>query len=333
MSFSPGVPVTGFGTVSTVPDLPAEFGERFRSHRYDLGDIALHAVTGGSGPALLLVGGWPQFWWQWRKIMPRLADDFSVIAVDPRGVGRSDLPETGYDSITAAHDLAQLMTALGHDTFRLVGHDLGMVLAYALAADHPGRVTDLVLAEAALPGISDAPSVLPAANRAVDATWHFMFNRLASVNEELVEGREDIYFRDQFAAKGATPTAIPHDVVGVYVDALRRPGALHASFQYYRALDTTIAQNEQRARTPLPMPVLAVGGATSRGAGVAADVRRVAGRVTELVIDGCGHYVAEEAPEAFTSALLSFFASRTPSTSDREVPPRAIAARLPSGRA
>ncbi|MFG1643495.1 alpha/beta fold hydrolase [Amycolatopsis sp. NPDC049252] len=309
MSRVPAEPVTGFGTVTTLPDLPARFDELFRSDRYDLGDITLHAVTGGSGPALLLVGGWPQFWWQWRKVMPRLAQDFSVVAVDPRGVGRSDKPETGYDSVTAADDLARLMTALGHGRFKVVGHDVGMMLAYALAADNPSRVEHLVLAEAALPGISDAPSVIPSVNRAVDTMWHFMFNRLASVNEKLVEGREDVYFRDQFSVKGATPATMPHDVVSVYVDALRQPGALHASFQYYRALDVTIAQNQERTRTLLPMPVLAVGGATSRGAGVAADARRVADQVTELVLEGCGHYVPEEAPEALISAVLPFFAS------------------------
>jgi pimeloyl-ACP methyl ester carboxylesterase len=289
--------------------LPDGLGERFRGRRYDLGEVSLHAVTGGTGPAVLLVGGWPQFWWQWRKVMPRLAEQYTVVAVDPRGVGLSDMPEHGYDSITAAGDLARLMTLLGHDRFRAVGHDVGMMLAYALAADQPSRVTQLVLAEAALPGISDDPSALPPISRAVEATWHFMFNRLESINEKLVEGREDVYFGDQFARKGATATAMPDDVVSVYVDALRRPGALHASFQYYRHLDVTIAQNKQRMRTPLTMPVLAVGGAAFRGAGVAADVRRVAPNVTELVIDGCGHYVPEEAPEEFTSAVLSFFAS------------------------
>ncbi|MEU6058249.1 alpha/beta hydrolase [Streptomyces sp. NPDC047097] len=308
MTLVPAEPVTGFGTVTAVPDLPAGFAERFRSNRYDLGDISLHAVTGGSGPALLLVGGWPQFWWQWRKVMLPLSEHFTVIAVDPRGVGRSDRPETGYDSVTAAQDLARLMTGLDHEEFRLVGHDVGMMLAYALAGDHPSRVIQLVLAEAALPGISDDPSALPPATRAVQATWHFMFNRLPSVNEKLVEGREDLYFGDQFATKGATPDAMPSEAVALYVEALRRPGALHASFQPYRALDATIAQNKVRMRTPLTMPVLAVGGAAFRGAGVASDVRRVATDVKELVIEGCGHYVPEEAPDALISALLTFFA-------------------------
>ncbi|MFJ6700053.1 alpha/beta fold hydrolase [Streptomyces sp. NPDC091272] len=165
-----------------------------------------------------------------------------------------------------------------------------------------------MLAEAAFPGISDDPSATPLATRAVEATWHFMFNRLPSVNEKLVEGREDLYFRDQFAAKGATPGAMHPDVIDVYIEALRQPGALHASFQYYRALDVTILQNQKQTLTPLSMPVLAVGGAAFRGAGVADDVRRIATDVKKLVIEGCGHYVPEEAPDTFVSALLSFFA-------------------------
>nr|WP_157408424.1 alpha/beta hydrolase [Actinoplanes sp. N902-109] len=287
----------------SLPDLPAGFAERFHSDRYDVGDVRLHAVTGGTGPALLLVGGWPQFWWQWRKVMPRLAGHFTVVAVDPRGTGRSDKPETGYDSTTAGADLARLMTVLGHDSFGVIGHDVGMVQAYALAADHPGRVTRLVLAEAALPGVSPMPAVLPPSNQVADMTWHFLFNRLTDVNERLVEGREEIFFGHQFAVKGP----LPDETVAVYVDALRRPGALHASFQSYRALDVSIAQNTERARTPLPVPVLAVGGSRSRGAAVAADVRRIATEVTELVLEDCGHYVAEEAPDAFSTAVLAFF--------------------------
>lgn len=305
---TPSTPISGFGTVSESTGVPEGFAEQFESRRYDLGRIGLHAVTGGSGPAVLLVGGWPQFWWQWRKIMPRLAEQYSVVAVDPRGVGRSDLPETGYDSASAALDLAELMTALGHERFHVVGHDIGMVIAYALAADHPARVERLVLAEALLPGISDEPSAVPESGQRVPALWHFMFNRLAALNERLVAGREDVYLGDQFATKGATPATMSPQVVDVYVEALRRPGALHASFRYYRAFDETIAQNRERARTPLRLPVLAVGGATSRHAVVAADVRRVATEVTELVVPGCGHYVPEEQPELFGDALLDFLA-------------------------
>ena len=325
--------LTGFGTVAGVPDLPAGFADRFRSDLYTLDDVRLHAVTGGSGTPLLLVCGWPQFWWQWRKVMPALAETYSVVAVDPRGVGRSDKPETGYDTGTAAADLLALMDRLGHERFDLIGQDVGMWIGYALAADAPGRVRRLVLAEANLPGISTPPSVLPDDPRVVQLQWHFMFNRLASVNEQLVEGREDVYFRDQFAVKGATPTAMGAETVDVYLDALRRPGALHASFQYYRELEATMAQNQRRARTPLEMPILAVGGQTSRGSTVADDLRRVATDVTELSLPGVGHYVSEEAPEEFLHATTAFLGSTDPAAAAGERAPRRLTWSGPHPRA
>jgi pimeloyl-ACP methyl ester carboxylesterase len=296
-----------FGTVTTLPDLPADFTNQFTSQYCPVDGVRLHVVTGGTGPPLMLVGGWPQFWWQWRKIMPRLAAHFSVVVIDPRGLGASDKPEAGYDTGTAAADLLGVMDQLGHHRFSLVGHDVGMWLSYAAAADAPERISRLVLMEANLPGISPPPSALPDDNRGIDRLWHFMFNRLPEVNERLVEGREDIYFGNQFAVKGATPTAMPVASVEVYLRALRQPGALHAAFHYYRALEATIKQNRERARRkPLQMPVLAVGGGEHRAETVAADVRAIARDVTPLTIDGCGHYVAEEAPTEILAAMLKF---------------------------
>ena len=123
----------------------------------DAGDLRLHAVVGGEGPPLLLVHGWPQTWYAWRFVMPALAKDFEVIAVDQRGIGLSDKPEDGYDIGTLAGDLVALMDALGHERFALYGTDTGMPIAYALAADHPDRVERLVVSEAPLPGILRSP--------------------------------------------------------------------------------------------------------------------------------------------------------------------------------
>ncbi len=123
----------GPGSVSGAPNLPAGFTDTFTSRYVDTGEVRLHAVIGGEGPPLLLVHGWPQTWYAWRMLMPALARDFQVIAVDQRGIGLSDKPAGGYDTGTQANDMVALMEALGHQRFAMVGVDTGMPIAYALA--------------------------------------------------------------------------------------------------------------------------------------------------------------------------------------------------------
>ena len=127
----------GPGSVSGAPGLPAGFTDTFTSRYVDTGDVRLHAVIGGDGPPLLLVHGWPETWYAWRLVMPALARDFQVIAVDQRGIGLSDKPLDGYDTGTLANDLIGLMDALGHDRFAVVGHDTGFAISYALAVRSP----------------------------------------------------------------------------------------------------------------------------------------------------------------------------------------------------
>src|SRR5918997_103057 len=137
----------GPGSVSGAPNLPDGFTDTFPSRYIDTGDLRQHAVIGGEGPPLLLVHGWPQTWYQYRLVMPELARDFEVIAVDQRGIGLSDKPRGGYDIGTLAADMVALMDSLGHQRFAMVGHDTGYFIGYALAADHPDRVARLVVAE------------------------------------------------------------------------------------------------------------------------------------------------------------------------------------------
>ncbi|WP_170155898.1 alpha/beta fold hydrolase [Umezawaea tangerina] len=290
--------------------LPDGFTDVFTSRLVEVDGLRLHAVTGGDGPPLLLISGWPQTWYAWREMMPALAREHTVVAVDSRGAGLSDKPDGGYDAGTLAADLVALMSALGHDRFDVVGHDIGMWTGYALAADHPERVGRLAVVDAIIPGLTPAPpffSPAPVTQR----FWHFAFNRLPDLNEELVRGRERLFFGYQFATKAATPTTIPEHAVDVYVDAIvADPRGLRASFSYYRALDDTIAQNEQRRKTRLTLPVLAIGGARYSGAMVAETMRLAADDVTEVVIDDCGHYAAEEQPARFTEALEDFLATK-----------------------
>jgi pimeloyl-ACP methyl ester carboxylesterase len=297
----------GPGSVSGAPNLPAGFAGMFTSHYVDTGEVRLHAVTGGEGPPLLLVHGWPQTWYAWRMVMPTLARDFSVVAVDQRGIGLSGKPQDGYDTGTLASDLVALMETLGHQRFALYGTDVGMPIAYALAADHPDRVDRLAVSEAPLPGISPSPPLFlpPGLN---ERLWHLAFNQLPQVNEQLVTGREDIFFGAEFDASAGT-NKLPSDAVRYYIDTLASdPGHLRGSFGFYRAIPTSSAQNQKRKTQRLTIPVLAIGGEESSGEGVGNTMKLVADDVQTVVLAGSGHWVAEQAPDQLLAALTTFLA-------------------------
>jgi pimeloyl-ACP methyl ester carboxylesterase len=297
----------GLGSVAQAPDLPPGFTSRF----IHANGLRQHAVIGGDGPPLLLVHGWPQFWYQFRLIMPGLARDFQVIAPDQRGRGLTSKPPpggtgSGYDTGTLADDLAALMDALGHQSFSVVGCDTGMDIAYALAADHRDRVDRLAVAEAPLPGISPSPPLfLPSALN--EHLFHIMFNRLPTMNVELVHGREDTFFGFIFDVEAFKK--LPGAAVRIYIDNLADSlASLSGSFGFYRALDTTTAQNIQRAKTKLTVPVLAIGGAESGGTRPGDAMMLAANNVQTVVLPGCGHFVAEEAPGEMLTALTAFLA-------------------------
>ena len=297
----------GPGSVSGAPNLPAGFADTFTSRYVDTGQLRLHAVTGGGGPPLLLVHGWPQIWYAWRMLMPALARDFSVVAVDQRGIGLSDKPQGGYDAGTLASDLVKLMDALGHRRFALYGTDVGMPISYALAADHPDRVERLVVSEAPLPGISPSPPLFlpPVLNARL---WHLAFNQLPQINEQLVTGREDIFFGAEFDASAGT-RKLPDDAVKYYIDTLAAdPDHLRGSFEFYRAIPATSAQNQQRMTRRLTLPVLAIGGEESVADGAGKTMKLVADDVQTMVLAGSGHWVAEQAPEQLLAALTEFLA-------------------------
>src|SRR5215468_10817105 len=274
----------GPGSVSGAPNLPAGFADTFSSRYIDTGEARLHAVIGGDGPPLLLVHGWPETWYAWRFVMPALARDFAIIAVDQRGIGLSDKPQDGYDTGTQANDMVTLMQVLGHEQFAVYGTDTGMPIAYAMAADHPERVERLVVSEAPLPGVTPSPPLFlpPVLNARL---WHLAFNQLPpEVNEALVAGRAEIFFGSEFAASAGTKQ-LPADGVKDYVATLAAsPEALRGSFEFYRAIPTSAAQNETRKDRRLTMPVLAIGGAESGMEGVEATMGLVADDVSGVVL-------------------------------------------------
>jgi pimeloyl-ACP methyl ester carboxylesterase len=295
----------GLGSVSAAPNLPAKFTDTFTSRYIDIGELHLHAVIGGKGPPLLLVHGWPENWYAWRLLMPELASAFEIIAVDQRGVGLSGKPQDGYDTGTLAGDMIALMDTLGHEQFAVVGHDTGFAISYALAADHPERIKRVVLAEIPGPPLASAspPLFVPAPLN--NRLWHIPFSRVENVPEQLVEGRERIFFGYEFAIQGGK---LPDEVVEYYVSLVSRQDALRGSLGFYRALDATLAQNEERRTRQLTMPVLAIGGGASYGAHVGEAMRHLANDVQSVIISGAGHWVAEEEPDQVLAALTTFLA-------------------------
>jgi pimeloyl-ACP methyl ester carboxylesterase len=293
----------GPGSVSGAPNLPEGFTDTFTSRVIDTGDVRLHAVIGGDGPPLLLVHGWPETWYAWRLLMPALARDFTVIAVDQRGIGLSDKPADGYDTGTLAADLVNLMDALGHERFAVVGHDTGFAISYAVAADYPDRVDRVALAEIPGPPATafSPPAFVPTAIN--NKLWHIPFNRVDTLPEQLIRGREDIYFGYEFAIQGGK---LPDDLVNYYVGLVSNPDSLRGSLGFYRAFDATLAQNDERTSRRLTMPVLAIGGAQSYGPHVGEVMTSLADDVQTAVIAGAGHWVAEQAPEELLTALTAF---------------------------
>lgn len=303
----------GFGSVVNSPNLPAGFRRTFRSVYVEANGIRQHVVVGGDGPPLLLIHGWPENWYAWRFVMPELARRFTVIVPDQRGIGLTTKTEDGYDSATLASDLAALMTALGHSKFAVVGHDTGYIVGYALAADHRARVERIALAEIpGPPGVQEDPTQPPPPPMFVpeplnNKLWHIPFNR---VNDELildmVSSNADAYYRYEYNIQGGGAT-LPDYAIDYYIRLFTRTRTdLRASFGLYRAWDHHLAQNIARQQSKLTIPVLGIGGANSWGPFPGDAMRAAATNVQTLVIPGCGHWVAEQAPQALLSALGDF---------------------------
>jgi pimeloyl-ACP methyl ester carboxylesterase len=306
-SSAPNPAPDAFGSVSTAPRLPAGFTKTFKSRFVKANGIRQHVVIGGEGPPLLLVHGWPENWYAWRFLMPALARDYTVIAPDQRGIGLSEKTQGGYDAGTLADDLAALMTKLGHERFAVVGHDTGYIISYALAADHRDRVDRLAVAEIpGPPGVGDDPSLFlpePVNNK----VWHIPFNR---VNDDLivdmVHSNADGFYDYEFAIQAGGAT-LPDYAIDYYTRLYNRNKVvLRATFGLYRAWDAHVTQNKERAKTPLTIPVVGIGGENSWGALAGEGLKPAANDVQTVVISGVGHWVAETAPKRMLKTLDSF---------------------------
>jgi pimeloyl-ACP methyl ester carboxylesterase len=255
----------------------------------------------------VLVHGFPQTWWEWRHVIPALVDaGYRVVAPDYRGAGHSWRPAAGYDKRTVAADIHRLLHEhLAIDApIVLAGHDIGLMVAYAYAQAYREDVARLVVIDAPLPGTTVFDRL-----RSDPRVWHFAFHGVRDLAELLVAGREREYLRFFFDARTSDPSAVGDEDLDVYVSAYSQPGAMRAGFELYRAFDQDAQDNRDAlaGNGKLEIPVLAVGGETSTsGALVEAMMREVAADVTGLIVPGTAHWVAEENPRAFLSALLEF---------------------------
>jgi pimeloyl-ACP methyl ester carboxylesterase len=270
--------------------------------------LRMHYVAAGDGArTIVLLHGFPQTWWQWRHVIPAFVGaGFRVIAPDYRGAGHSWRPPGGYDKHTMAHDIQRLLREhLGVDgAVVLVGHDIGLMVAYAYARRYGDEVAGLVVVDAPLPGTEVFTRL-----RSDPRVWHFAFHGARDVAEMLVAGRERQYLQYFFNARSADPSAISDADLDVYASAYSSPGGMRAGFELYRAFDQDAADNRASLDRDgkLAIPVLAVGGATSTsGALVAEMMREVATDVTGVRIPGTAHWIPEERPRALVDAVLEF---------------------------
>ncbi|MFD0987294.1 alpha/beta fold hydrolase [Methyloligella solikamskensis] len=284
-----------------VAERPAGLPDGARSRFAQINGIRMHYVTMGSGPLVVLLHGWPETWFSWREQMRWLGQDFTVVAPDLRGCGLTELTAQGYDKETIAEDVRGLIDHLGQGSAHVVGHDMGGKAAFVLALVHPESVRKLVLADCLIPGTENADALDGGA-------WHYGFHMAQGIPELLTEGREREYIAAQIALWTRGDGAISEETIAEYAKHYSKPGRMTAGFDYYRALpddaDLVASFGERR----LAMPVMAITGEYGVGDTLARSLVGRADDVKSVVLEDCGHFVAEEKPEAFAQAVSRFLA-------------------------
>jgi pimeloyl-ACP methyl ester carboxylesterase len=263
----------------------------------------IHYVIGGRGDPIVLLHGWPETWYEWRHIIPELiANNYTVIAPDMRGLGDSEKPQTGYDTKTLADDIYQLVKKLGYSKIYIVAHDWGGPVAYSYAAAHPEDVKKMILLDTLLPGFGfeEAGDFSP------NGIWHFSFHAVRDLPEKLISGKEDVYL-NWFYDWTYNQSAITSEDREEYIKQYSKPGALRAGFEYYRAVFEDAEQNIELAKEKLKIPILTIGGEAAIGNFTTATFQKVANNVTGITLPNTGHFIPEERPNVLIKYILDFF--------------------------
>ena len=272
--------------------------------------INIHYVVQGEGAPVILLHGWPEFWYSWREQIPVLSERFQVIVPDMRGFGYSDKPARGYDTRTAASDIYELARLLGHEQVSIVAHDIGVRVAFRFTLDHEEAVQRLVFLDSTPP----IEQLGPQAPAVVRERWHSYFHQQFDLPEKLIEGREEIYLRHIFRDWTINKyPPIPEDVQE-YVRAYSQPGALRGGFSYYRAAAYEDPPDWRAdADRKLPMPLLFLYGVRRERTAVAAGARPV-GEAWNAIFPNAssknlgnyGHFLQWECPEDVNREVLDF---------------------------
>jgi pimeloyl-ACP methyl ester carboxylesterase len=269
-------------------------------HDARAGELSLHYLQAGDGAPIVFLHGFGETSHMWRPALAALAHDHTVLAIDLPGAGGSSRPETGYDKKTMAREVRSLVRSLGYHRIQLVGHDIGLMVAYAYAAQFPGEVDRLILMDAFLPGVGAYHEMFLVPNQ-----WHFHFH--GATPAALVAGRERIYlehFWNEFAADPRR--SLPEADRELYAREYARPPGMRSAMAYFAALEQDAADFAGFARTPLTMPILALGGEKSLGTFLAEQAELVGTHVTAVVILDAGHWLMEEAPDRTLDELVKF---------------------------
>jgi pimeloyl-ACP methyl ester carboxylesterase len=274
--------------------------ETIASRDAQIDNVQLHYLSAGHGPAtVILLHGFAETSRMWRPIIPILAKNFTVIAPDLPGIGDSSIPDT-IDMVDAARKIHELARSLRVEKARVVGHDIGLMVAYAYAAQFPNETEKLAVMDAFLPGVPGWEAIYNAPN-----IWHFRFN--GEYPEKLVQGRERIYFEYFWNVLAADKTrSIPEPDRTAYTEAYSKPGRMRAAWMYFASWPQLAKDFAQLSQRKLPMPVLSIGGEKSLGNELGAQMKLVADKVDVIVLPNTGHWILEERPKETTEALVKF---------------------------
>jgi pimeloyl-ACP methyl ester carboxylesterase len=266
----------------------------------EVNGVRLHYLVAGKGDPVVLLHGFAESSHMWLPLIAKLSDKHMVIAPDLRGFGQSSAPTDGYTKAAMARDIHALVKSLNYDRIRLVGHDIGLMVAYGYAAQYPSEVDRLVLMEAFLPGVGDWNSVF-----LLRDLWHFHFYGKTPL--ALVTGRERIYLEHFWNDFAADPkTSVPEKDREFYAKEYAKPGHMAAGMEVFRAFPKDAADFAQFAKTKLTMPMLVLSGEKAGGPFLIEQGKMVATSVEGVLVKGSGHWLMEEAPDQVLPILVEF---------------------------